>query len=139
MDAGLIDNFGIKVLVDYLSENQDWINKNTSGVVIVKIVDNDYSATPTSYSPLKKLLLPMKFFYANFNLQDKNNDRLIYQLSHEINSLDVVEFNLGESNEPLSLSWHLTSKEKQSIEKAIYNKDNLIAIAMLKKLLHKVE
>lgn len=139
MDAGLIDNFGIKVLMDYLTENKDWINKNTSGVVVVKIVDNDYGTTSTSYSPLKKLLLPMKFFYANFNLQDKNNDRLIYQLSHELDVLDVVEFNLGKSEEPLSLSWHLTSKEKQSIINAITNEENVNALTMLKKLLTNVK
>jgi hypothetical protein len=137
MDAGLIDNFGIKVLTDYLTENREWINANTSGVVIVKIVDNDYSVQSTSYSPLRKLMLPMKFFYANFNLQNKNNDRLLYQLSHELDSLNIVEFNLGSSEQQLSLSWHLTKKEKQHITNAINAKPNQDALNMLKKLLYK--
>jgi hypothetical protein len=135
MDAGLIDNFGIKVMVDYLMENKDWINENTSGVVIVKIVDNEYNTQTTSYSPLKKLMLPMKFFYANFNLQNKNNDRLLFQLSHEISDMNVVEFNLGKSEDPLSLSWHLTQKEKNQIKNAITARSNKEALITLQKLL----
>jgi hypothetical protein len=136
MDAGLIDNFGIKVLSDYLIENQKWINENTSGVIIIKVVDNEYGTTSTSYSPLKKLTLPLKFSYANFNLQNKNNERLIYQLHHEIDTLDVIEFNLGQSGEPLSLSWHLTKKEKDYISNAMNYEANKNAIRMLKSLLY---
>ena len=76
MDAGLIDNFGIKIMSEYIRENKKWINENTSGVILIKIVDKEFVQNETKYSPISKLTLPIKFFYANFDLQNKNNNRL---------------------------------------------------------------
>lgn len=135
MDAGLIDNFGIKVLSEYLAENKDWINRNTSGVILIKIVDKEYIESPTSYSPITKLTLPIKFFYANFDLQNKNNNRLLNQTAHELNQLDIIEFNLGENYEDISLSWHLTKKEKQEIIDAFQLPKNKKSLHLLKTML----
>lgn len=135
MDAGLIDNFGIKVMSDYLNENKDWINANTSGVILIKIVDKEYTQNETKYSPISKLSLPIKFFYANFDLQNKNNNRLLQQVENEINNFNLIEFNLSQSDDDISLSWHLTKKEKQEIINAIQQPKNQNSIRMLKSML----
>ena len=135
MDAGLIDNFGIKVMSDYLNENKDWINANTSGVILIKIVDKVYVQNNTKYSPISKLALPIKFFYANFDLQNKNNNRLLQQVENEINNFNLIEFNLGKSDDDISLSWHLTKKEKQDIINAIDSPKNQKSLMLLKSIL----
>jgi hypothetical protein len=39
MDAGIRDNYGVKLTFEYLFALQKWINENTSGVILVKIRD----------------------------------------------------------------------------------------------------
>ena len=39
MDAGLRDNYGGKITMDYLHSMQDWIKENTSGVILLQIRD----------------------------------------------------------------------------------------------------
>lgn len=135
MDAGLIDNFGIKIMSEYISENKDWINENTSGVILIKIVDKEYRESETNYSPITKLTLPLKFFYANFDLQNKNNNRLLSQVAYEIDDFQQVEFNLGQSDDDISLSWHLTKKEKQDVYNAINSVENRKSLQLLKTML----
>lgn len=131
MDAGLIDNFGIKVMSEFLNENQDWINENTSGVVLIKIVDKVYKHSETKYSPISKLSIPITFFYANFDLQNKDNNRLLEKATENIINYNEVEFNLGQSEDGISLSWHLTQKEKQNIIEAINSKYNKKSLELL--------
>ena len=40
MDAGIRDNHGGKLTIEYLFALNDWIKENTSGVIIVECRDN---------------------------------------------------------------------------------------------------
>lgn len=133
MDAGIRDNYGTKTSVRYLLALHDWIKKNTSGVIILKIRDTKKTLIGQKYHNrglVGRMLLPMGNVYGNFpRVQDFNEDELLSTLIRSIDyPIDIVTFNLRENyNNKISLSWHLTNKEKEKINEAFYSKDNVEA------------
>ena len=141
MDAGLRDNYGIKLTMKYLEVFQDWINENTSGIVILQIRDRHKifeSKETKSNSLFRRLFKPFGSLYENFTkTQDFNNDRLIQQFSNSFDGqLDVVTFDLLRSSEKnISLSWHLTKLEKSIILEGINNQENQSSIEKVLQLI----
>ncbi len=138
MDAGIRDNYGGKITVEYIEALEDWIKKNTSGVIIVQIRDTKKILTNERSKPVslfKKFTLPFGNMYTNFpRTQDFNQDEIFKSLKSNLSfPLDVISFNLREdSADKISLSWHLTKQEKIKIKKAFDRQTNQNA---LKKLL----
>jgi hypothetical protein len=54
VDAGYYDNYGIDVAACWLHENHDWIDKHTSGVLLVQIRDAVSQAARTDVRPEEK-------------------------------------------------------------------------------------
>ncbi len=124
MDAGLRDNFGTKTTLQFLFTFRNWINTNTSGVVIVQIrdVERDTDFPELRRNLFSKMLAPLGSVYGNFTrMQDYNNDQMARYLNAWFdNDIDLVTFQLRtEDQASVSLSWHLTKSEKMAIERAI--------------------
>jgi hypothetical protein len=141
MDAGIRDNYGGKVTMEYLHVFNDWISKNTSGVVILQIRDTKKVLDNETYRQVSlsnKISLPFGNIYKNFpRTQDFDQDQLIKLGKEHFNfPIDVVSFNLRENNkDKISLSWHLTTVEKHKVEVAIQSRSNRHSLERLKKLL----
>jgi hypothetical protein len=141
MDAGIRDNYGGKVTVDYLFAMNDWIKKNTSGVIIVETRDTKRVLNDEAYkdiSLLDKITLPFGNMITNFTrTQDFDQEQLMKLCSKSFDfPVDVVTFNLRErSKDRISLSWHLTKREKKKIEKAFYSRENQDMLVKLLALL----
>jgi hypothetical protein len=141
MDAGIRDNYGTRTTMEYLSQLSEWINENTSGVIIIEIRDTKRILNNESYhsvSMLDKITLPFGNIYSNFpRTQDFDQEQLIKTASKSYPfKLDVITFNLREqSNDRISLSWHLNAQEKSKIEKAFYSKANQYSYQRLLKAL----
>lgn len=141
MDAGLRDNYGGKVTMEYLHELNAWIKANTSGVIILQIRDTKKVLDNESYtqvSLINKFTMPFGNMYSNFpRTQDFDQEQLLKIGSQEFDfPVDLVSFNLREnSKDRISLSWHLTSQEKVKIEKAFLSSRNQYSLSQLKKLL----
>lgn len=141
MDAGIRDNYGMKTTVDFMMHLQEWIKNNTSGVVIIQIRDTKKILNNESYdrvSMMDKITLPFGNMYNNFTLtQDFDQDQLLQAASHNLPfPVDVISFNLRENTKDrISLSWHLTKREKTKIEMAYKSLANQQSLARLKKLL----
>lgn len=153
MDAGLTDNFGISDAVRFMYVFREWINENTSGVVFLCVRDSEKIEPiqkPLGSSLLQRMTAPFRFLYNNlFNIQDINNDdRLEYMQSwvdvpfEQINMeyisypsrLDKVAFTA--IKERPSLSWHLTSREKDNIINNIQHPRNQEALRRLQEILN---
>ena len=140
MDAGIRDNYGGKVSIDYLFALNDWILKNTSGVIILEIRDTKRIMSNEKYkevSLMDKLFLPFGNLLTNFTrTQDLDQEQLIKLCKNSFDfPVDKITFNLREDyNERISLSWHLTKREKQKIEAAFSSLENQIALKKLDKL-----
>lgn len=142
MDAGLRDNYGGKITMEYLHEIGNWISKNTSGVIIVQIRDTKKVLDNEAYqqvSMIDKITLPFGNMYKNFpRTQDFDQEELLKIGSKQfIFPINLISFNLRENTkDKISLSWHLTTEEKVKIEKAFFSKRNQLALKELKSLLN---
>ena len=142
MDAGIRDNYGGKITMEFLNAMKDWLEKNTSGVIILQIRDTKKMLKNESYKPISfidKLTMPFGNIYKNFpRTQDFDQDELFkFGTEQFLFPVDLVTFNLRESKDDrISLSWHLTSQEKLKVEKAFGSKLNKNALAQLKRLLN---
>jgi hypothetical protein len=146
VDAGMSDNFGVSNAVHFLYVFRDWIAQNTSGVVVLSIRDSQKEKETRKIPPssvLNSLVSPLSNLLNNLgNLQDISNDNSIeYARSWfkgEINTVDFQYFRTldeGGKKKSASLSWRLTSKEREHILSAIYSDYNCEARERLKKLL----
>lgn len=128
MDAGLRDNYGGKVTIEYILELRKWIEENTSGVVIVQMRDiktKGLRVEENDNSMVGRIVKPLGNVYDNlFNTQDYDREGMFRVASGEVNfPMDVVSFDLMEKEGEMSLSWRLTEVEKKNVLRA-WNKTN---------------
>ena len=117
MDAGVRDNYGVQTSVRYLIAFRQWIMENTSGVVFVQIRDNnkyEQSKMRTIRSLWEKIMSPFKNLSSNFIvMQDYVNDSFSEYLKTLYGrQIRFVDLQMNQKEERISLSWHLTQKEK---------------------------
>lgn len=141
MDAGLRDNFGLKTSLKYLYTFRNWISSNTSGVIIIQVRDKQkdvYIESPGGDTFLETVKAPVSKSFKNlFNVQYFNLDQMLQFTSAWYDGqIDVIDFNLeNRGTDRVSLSWHLTPKEKRHIMNAIYQENNQKEIERLKFLM----
>jgi hypothetical protein len=140
MDAGLRDNLGTKITAQYIIDFKEWIEENTSGVVILQIRDTEKFDEPEreKISLLNRITNPIGSFYGNyFNDQDYNMDQLIKLVDTSLEvPVDKITLELRyKLVEEIALSWHLTALEKQEINDAINQPHNQEALTELQSLL----
>jgi hypothetical protein len=128
MDAGLRDNYGGKVTIEYILELRKWIEENTSGVVIVQMRDiktKGLRVEENDNSMVGRIVKPLGNVYDNlFNTQDYDREGMFRVASGEVNfPMDVVSFDLMEKEGEMSLSWRLTEVENKNVLRA-WNKTN---------------
>ncbi|NNC84066.1 MAG: patatin-like phospholipase family protein [Flavobacteriales bacterium] len=140
MDAGIRDNFGFTVSFRFIASMQQWIEENTSGVVILQVRDKrkDVQGEVDSQRILSRLTSPLGNVYGNFiKSQDFVHDELYASTRKWLKvPLDQVILQMqqpGEEN--VSMSWHLTALEKRQIEESVYSKENRQSIQRLIQLL----
>ncbi len=142
MDAGLRDNFGMELSIRFLSVYKNWIDSNTSGVVIIqtRAWDKIYEPVISKQETLiDKLFDPIGTIYINWSdYQDYYLDDLVEGATHWINvPIHVLEFQYKASilNREASMSFHLTAKEKHDIMDAINRPSNKMAIQQIQNYL----
>ena len=140
MDAGLRDNFGMKTTLQYLYSFRNWINSNTSGVIILQVRDVQRDSEKQRISPtlFNRIAAPLGSVYGNFTrMQDYNNDQAVRYLSAWFdNEIDVVTFQLApDEASSVSLSWHLTTREKKTIQKELETEEFRSEVERLRNLI----
>jgi hypothetical protein len=139
MDAGLRDNYGGKVTMEYLFALEKWIQENTSGVLIVEMRDTKRILNKQNVSNITlidKLKVPFSNMMDNFDRTQDYDQEQLMELSKTSFGfpVDIVSFNLRESvDDRISLSWHLTGREKQKIQAALNSPENRNSLLELKK------
>jgi len=140
MDAGVRDNFGLSSSISYIQNFKHWISDNTSGVIVVQIRDKEKNPTmknDQSGSLLSKLFTPLTNVYSNFlKIQDYKNDLLLNQLMNDFEGeVDYIEFAMGElSSKEISMSWHLTTKDKVQIYQQLNSEENQLSIKKIQEV-----
>ncbi len=155
MDAGISDNFGLNDAIRFLYAYKEWIEANTSGVVFVSIRDSPKLATVPvreGQTLMDAFTQPISSVYNNFeNFQDITSDLLIgnskswfhnniervdieYQAESYVPILQKMD-SIRKNNARASLSWRLTTREKQSLIDNMNSDKNREAVERLKELL----
>ena len=155
MDAGISDNFGLNDAVRFLYAYKEWIEENTSGVVLVSIRDSPKLASVPErkgQTLIDAFTQPISSVYNNFeNFQDITSDLLIgYSKSWFDNSIDRIDIeyeagfyvpilqkmdSIRKNNARASLSWRLTTREKQGLIDNMNSEKNRESVERLKTLL----
>lgn len=155
MDAGISDNFGVSDAVRYMYAFREWINENTSGVIILSIRDSPkVRETPASAgrSIVDELTQPISSVYNNFeNFQDITGDLLVGHSSHWLNQpvhridleYSAMEYvpilqqmdSIRQNSARASLSWRLTTREKRGVIANLQNENNRLGFKRLSELL----
>ena len=136
MDAGMRDNTGLKTTLRYLYVFRKWIEENTSGVIIVDIRDSHKIRPVEPAQPksmFENLVTPLGNIYGNLlTIQDYTIDEAYYYAKSWYNgNLDFITFELPTKEQEISLSWHLTTREKNSIYHTVELDSNVIAFKQL--------
>jgi len=136
-DAALNDNYGLSTTLLFLSKFKGWISENTSGVIIVNISENEKRFEFAQQSLLDDFLKPLESIFSNLFYTQRNNQQLMLDMFKQgfDGNVEVLNFNLSENEEPISMSWHLTKKEKKLIFESINCEKNTENIKRLKSLI----
>lgn len=133
MDAGIRDNYGTSIAVKFIAEFKNWIENNTSGVILVTTRDRprELNQQKINSSVYAKMSVPAANLVDNvFYTQDFENDQLLENMIKFSGlNISVIDFYLpNDKKSKVSLSWHLTKLEKKLVTSAIdlpYNKNSL--------------
>lgn len=140
IDAGARDNEGFELGLRYIYEFKEWINENTNGVIIVQLKANRPDEIPIQEgrnTKLDQLTNPINGIVQSFHNLQIYNKALLMQLSDRCLDVpvDIVRFSLFSKKDEVSLSWHLTEKEKKEILSAFDNEANQTTLKKLESLL----
>jgi Patatin-like phospholipase len=131
MDAGLRDNYGQETAIRFLHVFKDWINENTSGVVLLQIRDRKTGGWDSPYKSEEfSEIFTRPFLLLQYNwykMQEYNQNDLL-SLSQSImgNTLHKISFQYVPRKEDAgaALNFHLTKREKFNIASALDNENN---------------
>jgi hypothetical protein len=139
MDAGLRDNYGQENTLRFIDNFKDWLQENTSKVVIIDIRDgseNTWNNSLNEHNILEFLTKPVALLRDNWSvMQDYyQHDALEYASKNYGKNLQTIMFRYTPSKKgnPAGLSFHLTAAEKKDIAASLYDKTNAEALKRLK-------
>jgi hypothetical protein len=144
MDAGLRDNYGPETTLRFINVFREWIDKNTSGVVVIQIRDrkiggweNPYQSDDISELVTKPMLLLQ---YNWYKMQEYNQDYM-FSLSEQLMDKKfyklTFQYLAKKEDAKAALNFHLTQREKMDIMGALDNESNHQAYDKFNKLLQK--
>jgi hypothetical protein len=130
MDAGLRDNYGEETTLRFLENFEDWITKNTSGVLIMQIRDRSPGGWDSPYlsddisdhvtKPF--LLLQHNWFKMMEYFQD---DMLSYYTKHNTALYKVLfEYAADKEENKATLNFHLSKRERKDVVHSIKSYSN---------------
>lgn len=132
MDAGLRDNFGQETALRFIDKFKDWLQENTSDIVLIQIRDRGLGDWDKPYESKSLISLATKPFLLLLNnwykLQDYYQyDQLSYLEKNFGNHFHRICFQYVPQKQEAaaSLSFHLTASEKRDIAIAVANPTNL--------------
>jgi hypothetical protein len=136
-DAGLNDNYGFLTAYAFVMEFRKWILQHTSGIILIRIDENDYITYHQQTTFTDRLLQPLGVLFSDWEtIQENNYLPVVASLKKILNgNFDLVSFRFGSANKRISLSWHLTRREIRILKQAIHSKENQKELQKLRRLL----
>ena len=143
MDAGLRDNYGQETALRFLEAMDDWIRKNTRGVLLIQIRDRlpggweyPYVSDDISDHATKPFLLLQHNWYKM--MEYFQNDMLSYYTQHTDHNFFKVTFQYATDKEEnkAALNFHLSQRERNDIASSIRSSYNAQSFQRVLQLLN---
>jgi hypothetical protein len=142
MDAGLRDNNGQESTLRFLNVFRDWINENTSGVLIIQIRSRQKGSWDGNYTNggISDIITkPFTMLQNNwFVLQDYFQDDEISYAENFLNvPLNRVSFMYipDKEDNAASLNFHLTAREKNEVQSSLKRLNNVKAFEEVRRIM----
>ncbi|MEP6677097.1 MAG: hypothetical protein ABJA78_18180, partial [Ferruginibacter sp.] len=142
MDAGIRDNFGQETTLRFIDHFKDWINKNTSGVIVLQLRDRprDNWEQPFEGASITDVFVkPATMLQSNwYKLQGYfQTDQYSYFNNSADSSLHRITFMYVPEKEETgaALNFHLTAREKVGVIASFYNSFNQQSMQQLVSLM----
>jgi hypothetical protein len=142
MDAGLRDNFGQETTLRFIDNFKEWIQQNTSGVIILQLRDrkSDNWQQPLENEGISDVIIkPATMLQHNwFKLQDYGETN---QYSYLHNGMDTFLHRINfmyvpkKEDNGAALNFHLTAGEKKDIIESFNNSYNQASLKRVLELL----
>lgn len=143
IDAGLRDNYGVLSATRFIQVFSDWIDENTSGVVLVQISSAPKIKEVTQSKGsgiISSLFNPIGIAGKVFDLQEFEHDNslgFIYDILGP-DRFEVVRFTYKPTGQyEAAVSFHITDGEKKDVLSAIALEENQESLRTLLRLLGK--
>lgn len=132
MDAGIRDNYGILSATRFIQVFREWILQHTSGVVLIQVSSSELieEISPSGRTGvISSLVNPVGILGKVFTLQEFEHDNslgFIYDLlgPQRFEVLRFVYHPTQRKKLTASVSFHLTSREKADVKRAIRLPEN---------------
>ncbi len=136
-DAGLNDDYGYLTAYAFAMEFKNWILQHTGGLIIINVDENDYISYGKAARFPSRILKPLGVLFTDWlSIQENNYLPVVASLKKTLNGkFDFINFRFGSVNKRVSLSWHLTKRDKQILKQAIYLPPNQKELQRLRQLL----
>lgn len=131
MDGGMRDNYGVENSLRFLSHMQNWIEQNTSGVLIIQIRDrmdggweNPYEYDDLTGNSTKPFFLLQHNWYKMMDyFQSDMENYFVSNSGFPIHKISFQYIPRSEETKAV-LSFHLSEREKQDIDASLSSKHN---------------
>jgi Patatin-like phospholipase len=131
MDGGLRDNYGVENSLRFLSHMQNWIEENTSGVLIIQIRDrmdggweNPYEYDDLTGNSTKPFFLLQHNWYKMMDyFQSDMENYFVSNSGYPIHKISFQYIPRSEETKA-ALSFHLSEREKLDIAASLNSKHN---------------
>ena len=141
LDGGALDNLGYEPMFRILETFKDWINQNTSGVLIIQVRDaarHEYDDMSLEKKDLFTMITnPFGTIFGNqFSNQDFVIDQKLGYSNEELHGrvrIISFEYTAEKESQKAALSLHLTQREKEDIDHALSRPQNVNAFKLLEK------
>lgn len=138
MDAGMRDNFGQESALRFVQQCKDWLQANTSGVVLLQIRDrslNDWDSVSQKGNLGNMLLDPLLALNKNwYRMQDFAQQSSLHFMEDAYGKgfkRISIQYQPTQKQLAVGLSFHLTEAEKKDLGAAVYSEPNQQQFAQL--------
>ncbi|RYY68207.1 MAG: hypothetical protein EOO13_12945 [Chitinophagaceae bacterium] len=142
MDAGLRDNIGLETTLRFADNFRQWINENTSGVVVLQLrdrMDNEWENTGDLASITDVMVTPATMLQHNwFYLQNYNQTEQFnyFDQDNELRLKKItIRYKPEKAEDGAALNFHLSAREQKDIVQSFYSPVNKMALDTLCALL----
>jgi hypothetical protein len=143
MDGGLRDNYGVENSLRFLSHMQEWIEENTSGVLIIQIRDrmdggweNPYEYDNLTGNTTKPFFLLQHNWYKMMDyFQSDMENYFVSNSGYPIHKISFQYIPRSEENKA-ALSFNLSERERLDIAASLNSKHNLEGFRKIMELIN---